>query len=154
MNSTQFTGAYTALITPFKNGRIAFEELAALVEDQIRKGIDGLVAVGTTGESPTLSMEEHLDSIRVVVEAAKGRVPVLAGTGSNSTAEGLHLTKGAHEAGADGMLIVAPYYNKPSQNGLIGYFSELAEATDRPIVLYSIPGRCVIEIEVPTIARL
>lgn len=154
MNSTQFTGTYTALVTPFKNGQIAFDELSRLVEDQIENGIDGLVAVGTTGESPTLDIEEHLETIRCVIEAAKGRVPVLAGSGSNSTSEGLKLTKGAHEAGADGMLLVAPYYNKPTQNGIFGYFSALVEATDRPVVLYSIPGRCGIEISVPTIVRL
>lgn len=154
MNSTQFTGAYTALITPFKDGRVSFDELSRLVEAQIEHGIDGLVAVGTTGESPTLDIEEHLDTIRCVVEAARGRVPVLAGSGANSTTEGLKLTTGSHEAGADGMLIVAPYYNKPTQNGMFGYFSQLAEATDRPIVLYSIPGRCGVEIGVETMARL
>src|SRR5690625_120879 len=154
MNSTQFTGVYTALVTPFKNGKIAFDELSRLVDDQIENGVDGLVAVGTTGESPTLDIEEHLETVRCIIEAAKGRVPVLAGSGSNSTSEGLKLTKGSHEAGADGMLLVAPYYNKPTQNGMFGYFSELVEATDRPIVLYSIPGRCGVEIAVPTIVRL
>ncbi len=154
MNTTQFTGVYTALVTPFRDGAVAFDELARLVNSQIEDGIDGLVAVGTTGESPTLDMDEHLDTIRCVVEAAKGRVPVLAGSGANSTREGLKLTKGAHEAGADGMLVVAPYYNKPTQEGMFGYFSQLAEATDRPIVLYSIPGRCGVEIGVRTIARL
>lgn len=154
MNSTQFTGAYTALVTPFKNGQVAFDELSRLVKTQIDQGIDGLVAVGTTGESPTLDMDEHLATIRCVVEAADGRVPVLAGSGANSTSEGLKLTKGAHEAGADGMLIVAPYYNKPTQEGMFGYFSQLAEATDRPIVLYSIPGRCGVEIGVRTMERL
>lgn len=154
MNSTQFTGALTALVTPFKNGSVAYDELTRLVETQIESGIDGLVAVGTTGESPTLHIEEHLDVIRAVVETTGGRVPVLAGTGSNSTIEGLKLTRGAHEAGVTGMLIVAPYYNKPTQEGMFGYFSHLAEATDRPIVLYSIPGRCGVEIGVKTIERL
>jgi 4-hydroxy-tetrahydrodipicolinate synthase len=154
MNSTQFTGAFTALVTPFKDGQVAYDELARLVEKQIEAGIDGLVAVGTTGESPTLDMEEHLETIRCVVKAARGKVPVLAGTGANSTAEGLKLTTGAHEAGADGMLIVAPYYNKPTQEGMFGYFSQLAEATDRTIVLYSIPGRCGVEIGVKTMERL
>jgi len=154
MNSTQFTGAYTALVTPFTDGKVAFGELEELVEMQIAAGIDGLVAVGTTGESPTLDMEEHLDTIRCVVEAAKGRVPVLAGTGANSTSEGLKLTTGAHEAGANGMLIVTPYYNKPTQEGMFGYFAALAEATDRPIMLYSIPGRCVVEIGIPLMVRL
>jgi 4-hydroxy-tetrahydrodipicolinate synthase len=154
MNSTQFTGTLTALVTPFRENRVAFDELARLVDWQIESGIDGLIAVGTTGESPTLDMDEHLDTIRAVVEAAKGRVPVLAGTGANATSEGLKLTRGSHEAGADGMLIVAPYYNKPTQEGMFGYFSELAEATDRPIVLYSIPGRCGVEIGVKTMERL
>lgn len=154
MNSTQFTGAYTALVTPFNNGKVSFDELRRLVEVQIESGIDGLVAVGTTGESPTLDMDEHLATIRCTVETARGRVPVLAGSGANSTSEGLKLTRGAHEAGADGMLVVAPYYNKPSQEGMFGYFSALAEATDRPIVLYSIPGRCGVEIGVRTIERL
>jgi 4-hydroxy-tetrahydrodipicolinate synthase len=154
MNSTQFTGALTALVTPFRNGRVSFEELARLVDSQIESGIEGLVAVGTTGESPTLDMDEHLDAIRCVVEAARGRVPVLAGSGANSTSEGLKLTNGAHEAGANGMLVVAPYYNKPTQEGMFGYFCALAEATDRPIVLYSIPGRCGVEIGVRTMVRL
>lgn len=154
MNSTQFTGAFTALVTPFKEGRVSFDELARLVDLQIEKGIDGLVAVGTTGESPTLDIEEHVEAVRCVVEAARGRVPVLAGSGSNSTSEGLKLTTAAHQAGADGMLIVSPYYNKPTQEGMFGYFSQLAEATDRPIVLYSIPGRCVVEIGLPLMERL
>lgn len=154
MNSTHFTGALTALITPFQKGKVSWEELRQLVERQIANGIDGLIAVGTTGESPTLDMDEHLDVIRCVVEAAKGRVPVLAGTGANSTSEGLALTRGAHEAGADGMLIVSPYYNKPTQEGLFGYFSELAGATDRPIMLYSIPSRCGVEIGVGVLERL
>lgn len=154
MNSTQFTGAYTALITPFKDGKVSFDELVRLVETQIENGIDGIVAVGTTGESPTLDMDEHVDTIRCIVETARKRVPVLAGSGANSTSEGLKLTAGAHEAGADGMLVVAPYYNKPTQEGMFGYFSALAEATDRPIVLYSIPGRCGVEIGVPLLSRL
>lgn len=154
MNSTQFTGAITALVTPFRNGKVSFDDLSRLVETQIEGGIDGLVAVGTTGESPTLDFDEHVEVIRCVVEAARGRVPVLAGSGANSTSEGLKLTAAAHEAGADGMLIVSPYYNKPTQEGMFGYFSQLAEATDRPIVLYSIPGRCVVEIGVRLMERL
>lgn len=154
MNSTQFTGAFTALVTPFKNGQVSFQELSRLVDVQIEQGIDGLVAVGTTGESPTLDIEEHVEAVRCVVEAARGRVPVLAGSGANSTREGLKLTTGSHEAGADGMLIVSPYYNKPTQEGMLGYFSQLAEATDRPIVLYSIPGRCVVEIGIPLMEKL
>jgi 4-hydroxy-tetrahydrodipicolinate synthase len=150
----RFTGVFTALVTPFKQGRIAFDELRALVEKQIAAGVDGLVPVGTTGESPTLDHSEHIDVVRAVVETARGRVPVIAGTGSNSTAEAVSLTKRAHEAGVDGVLQVAPYYNKPTQEGLFRHFSAVAEATSKPVMLYSIPGRCVIEIAVPTIERL
>jgi 4-hydroxy-tetrahydrodipicolinate synthase len=150
----RFTGVLTALVTPFRNGNVAFDELRALVEKQIAGGVDGLVPVGTTGESPTLDHSEHIDVIRAVIEAARGRVPVIAGTGSNSTTEAVSLTKRAHEVGADGILQVAPYYNKPSQEGLFRHFSAVADATDKPVVLYSIPGRCVIEIGVPTVERL
>jgi 4-hydroxy-tetrahydrodipicolinate synthase len=154
MKLRPLTGAITALITPFKNGSVAFDDLRTLVEAQIKAGIHGLVPVGTTGESPTLSYEEHMDVIRTTIEVSRGRVPVIAGTGSNSTHEAVELTKLSHEAGADAMLIVAPYYNKPSQAGLFRHFSELAEATDKPIILYSIPGRCGIEIGVPVIESL
>lgn len=148
------TGAITALITPFKNGSVAYDDLRKLVEAQIKAGIRGLVPVGTTGESPTLSYEEHMAVIRCVIEVSRGRVPVIAGTGSNSTHEALELTRLSHKAGADGMLIVAPYYNKPSQAGVLRHFSALAEATDKPIILYSIPGRCGIEISLPVIESL
>lgn len=148
------TGALTALVTPFKNDAVAYDDLRKLVEAQIKAGIRGLVPVGTTGESPTLSYVEHLDVIRAVIEIARGRVPVIAGTGSNSTHEAIELTKLSHEAGADAMLVVAPYYNKPSQEGLFRHFSAIAETTDKPIILYSIPGRCGIEIGVPVIERL
>jgi len=154
MKLRPLTGAITALITPFKNGSVAFDDLRKLVESQIKAGIHGLVPVGTTGESPTLSNDEHLEVIRAVIETARGRVPVIAGTGSNSTHEAVELTKLSHEAGANAMLIVAPYYNKPSQAGLFRHFSELAESTDKPIILYSIPGRCGIEIGVPVIESL
>jgi len=154
MKLRTLTGAITALITPFKNRSVAYDDLRKLVESQIKAGIHGLVPVGTTGESPTLSNEEHLEVIRTVIEVARGRVPVIAGTGSNSTHEAVELTRLSHEAGADGMLIVAPYYNKPSQAGLFRHFSELAETTDKPIILYSIPGRCGIEIGVPVIESL
>lgn len=154
MAVNRFTGVFTALVTPFKQGRVAFDELRALVEKQIAAGVDGLIPAGTTGESPTLDHEEHVEVVRAVVEAARGRVPVVAGTGSNSTSEAVSLTKRAHEAGADGFLQVSPYYNKPTQEGLFRHFSAVAEATNRPIMLYSIPGRCVIEIGVPTIERL
>jgi len=154
MKLRPLTGTITALVTPFRNGQIAFDDLRKLVAYQIKRGINGLVPVGTTGESPTLSYEEHMDVIRFVIAESRGRVPVIAGTGSNSTREAIELTKLSHEAGADAMLVVAPYYNKPSQEGLYRHFSEIAEATDKPIILYSIPGRCGIEIGVPVVARL
>lgn len=149
-----FTGTYTALVTPFRRDAVAFEELCKLVEIQIKAGISGLVPVGTTGESPTVTHEEHLDIIRCTVQAARGRVPVIAGTGSNSTREAIDLTKAADAAGADGVLLVAPYYNRPTQEGLFRHFARIADITDKPIILYSIPGRCGIEIGVPVIERL
>lgn len=150
----EFTGAITALVTPFRNGKVAYDDLDRLVDAQIAGGIKGLVPMGTTGESPTLDYDEHLEVIRRVVVRSAGRVPVLAGTGSNCTREAVDLTRKAQAAGADAMLVVAPYYNKPSQEGLYRHFSAIAEATDKPIVLYSIPGRCGIEIAVSTVARL
>ncbi len=153
-NRREFTGCLTALVTPFSDGSVAYDELRRLVEFQVKSGISGLVPVGTTGESPTLGYDEHMDVVRCTIETARGRVPVLAGTGSNSTKEALELTRLAHEAGADGMLVVAPYYNKPTQEGLFRHFSALAGETDRPIMLYSIPGRCGIEISVGVIERL
>jgi 4-hydroxy-tetrahydrodipicolinate synthase len=128
--------------------------LKRLVDHQVRGGIDGVVPVGTTGESPTLSHEEHMDVIRATVEFSRGRVPVIAGTGSNSTAEALELTRLSDEAGADAVLVVTPYYNKPSQEGLFRHYSAIAEATDLPIILYSIPSRCGVEIGVPLVERL
>ena len=154
MKQPKITGTLTALVTPFSRGKIAFSDLRKLVKSQLRAGINGLVPVGTTGESPTLSHEEHLEVISTVVEAVAGRVPVVAGTGSNSTDEAVELTTKAHDAGVDAMLVVAPYYNRPSQLGLVQHFSRIAEATDRPIVLYSIPGRCGIEIGVSTVEQL
>jgi len=148
------TGTLTALVTPFKKQQVAYDDLKALIEFQIKGGVDGLVAVGTTGESPTLTHEEHMQVVLATVEMAGGRVPVIAGTGSNSTSEAIELTKLAHDAGVDGMLLVAPYYNKPSQEGLFLHFSAIAEATDRTILLYSIPGRCGIEIGVGVVERL
>ena len=133
---------------------VAYDDLRKLVEFQIKSGINGLVPVGTTGESPTLSHEEHLDVIHAVIETTRGRVPVIAGTGSNSTHEAVDLTTLATEAGADAVLVVAPYYNKPSQEGVFRYFCAVAEATDKPVILYSIPGRCGIEISVPVVERL
>ncbi len=129
-------------------------DLLKLIHYQIDGGIDGIVPVGTTGESPTLSHEEHAEVIACVVETVAGRVPVIAGTGSNATSEAVSLTRKAHQAGVDGMLQVAPYYNKPTQEGLFEHFSAVAEETDKTIVLYSIPGRCVIDIGVETVARL
>jgi 4-hydroxy-tetrahydrodipicolinate synthase len=154
MKLRPLTGTITALVTPFRGSEIAYDELAKLVAYQIKGGIDGIVPVGTTGESPTLSHEEHMEVVRATVAAARGRVPVIAGTGSNSTHEAAELTRLAHTAGADAMLVVAPYYNKPSQEGLFRHYCAVADATDRPIVLYSIPGRCGIEIGVPVIERL
>lgn len=154
MKLRQLTGTITALVTPFRDGQISYEDLKKLVAYQIKCGIDGLVPVGTTGESPTLNWEEHMDVIRFVIAEARGRVPVIAGTGSNSTHEAVELTRLAHEAGADAMLVVAPYYNKPSQEGLFRHFSAVADATDKPIILYSIPGRCGIEISVGVVERL
>jgi 4-hydroxy-tetrahydrodipicolinate synthase len=125
-----------------------------LIEHQINGGISGLVSVGTTGESPTLSHDEHLSTIKATVDLAKGKVPVYAGTGSNSTSEAIELTQKADKVGVDGFLLVAPYYNKPSQDGLFAHFSAIAEVTDKPIILYSIPSRCGIEISVDVTARL
>lgn len=154
MKLRPLTGAITALVTPFKNESVAYDDLRKLVEGQIKAGIHGLVPVGTTGESPTLSYDEHMEVIQTVIEVARGRVPVIAGTGSNSTHEAVELTRRSHEAGADAMLVVAPYYNKPSQEGLYRHLATVAEVTDRPIILYSIPGRCGIEISVPVVERL
>jgi 4-hydroxy-tetrahydrodipicolinate synthase len=154
MNSNQFSGVFTALATPMRHGAVDFTSLAALVEHQIGGGINGLVSVGTTGESPTLNNKEHIEVIRSTIKAAGGKVPVIAGTGSNSTHEAVELTKEAESAGADGFLVVAPYYNKPSQEGLFQHFSAIAEVTEKPIVLYSIPSRCGIEISVDVTARL
>jgi 4-hydroxy-tetrahydrodipicolinate synthase len=154
MKLRPLTGTITALATPFAHGQVSYPDLKKLVAHQIKGGIDGLVPVGTTGESPTLSHEEHMDVIRFVVDESRGRVPVIAGTGSNATSEAIELTTLSHEAGADAMLVVAPYYNKPSQEGLFRHFSAIADATDKPIILYSIPGRCGIEIGVPVIERL
>ncbi|HVS52333.1 MAG TPA: 4-hydroxy-tetrahydrodipicolinate synthase [Opitutaceae bacterium] len=154
MKPRPFTGTITALATPFRDGQIAYDDLKKLVAHQIKGGIDGLVPVGTTGESPTLDYDEHMEVIRFVIVEARGRVPVIAGTGSNSTHEAVELTKLSDAAGADAMLVVAPYYNKPSQEGLFRHYCAIAEATDKPIILYSIPGRCGIEIGVNVVERL
>ena len=149
-----FTGTYTAIVTPFKNGKIDEAALTKLVKLQIKAGVEGIVPVGTTGESPTVDYDEHIRIIEVVVNAAAGRVKVLAGTGGNSTKEAIYLTQRAEKVGADGSLQVAPYYNKPSQEGVFQHFREVARSTRLPIVLYSIPGRCGIEISVDTVKRL
>jgi len=150
----KFTGTYTALITPFKRGRVDEEAFKNLIKEQVRAGVDGVVPTGTTGESPTLEFNEHIRVIEIAVKAAKGKIKVLAGTGANSTSEAIELTKAAQAAGVDGSLLVAPYYNKPSQEGLFLHFKKIAKATNLPIVLYSIPGRCNISIEIETVSRL
>ncbi|HRR06042.1 MAG TPA: 4-hydroxy-tetrahydrodipicolinate synthase [Victivallales bacterium] len=152
--SITLKGAFTAIVTPFKKGKVDFEKLAELVEFQISAGIDGLVPVGTTGESPTLSIEEHIEVIKVTVETAKKRCLIIAGTGANSTAEAIHLTLTAKDLGVDASLQVTPYYNKPSQEGLYRHFMEIAEKCQIPIVLYNIPGRCGVPIAIETIAKL
>lgn len=149
-----FKGTYTALVTPFRHGRLDEAALERLIRSQIRAGVDGIVPVGTTGESPTLSFEEHIQVIELCVKHARKKIRVLAGTGANSTDEAVYLTVAAERAGADGSLQVCPYYNKPSQEGLFQHFRAIARATRLPLVLYSIPGRCSIEIGVETVARL
>jgi len=154
MPSISFAGAHTALVTPFKDGALDEAALTLLIETQIQGGITGIVPVGTTGESPTLSHEEHHRVIEIAVKVAAKRVLVIAGTGSNATSEAVELTIEAHKLGADAALVVAPYYNKPSPEGLYRHFKKVADSVSIPIVLYSIPGRCGIEIPVPVIVRL
>jgi 4-hydroxy-tetrahydrodipicolinate synthase len=149
-----FRGTYTALVTPFRDGEIDAAALGRLIEEQIAAGVAGIVAVGTTGESPTLSPEEREHVIELTVKTAKGRCQVLAGTGSYSTREAVAATKRAEELGVDAALVVAPYYNKPSQEGLFRHFRAIAQATSLPIMLYNIPGRCSVDIGVETVARL
>jgi len=147
-------GSITALITPFKSGELDEQALIRIIEWQIAEGTNGLVPVGTTGESPTLSHEEHRRVVELTVQTARGRVPVIAGAGSNSTREAIELTQHAKDVGADAALSVAPYYNKPTQEGLYRHFASIAEAVDLPIILYNIPGRSIVEIAVETMARL
>ena len=149
-----FTGTYTALVTPFKGGKLDEPALERLIKAQIKGGVDGIVPVGTTGESPTLNVEEHVRVIELSVKFAARKIKVVAGTGANATEEAIFLTQAAERAGADGSLQVAPYYNKPSQEGLFQHFRAIARATKLPLVLYSIPGRCGIEIGVDTVSRL
>ncbi len=149
-----FTGAMTALVTPFRDGEVDTRALEALVEAQIAGGINALVPCGSTGEAATLTHEEHLAVVRAVVRAARGRLPVIAGTGSNSTAEAIRLTRGAEEAGADAALLISPYYNKPTQDGIYRHYAAVADATGLPLILYNIPGRTGSNITPDTIARL
>ncbi len=149
-----FTGAFTALITPFNNGEIDEKSLVKIINWQIDEGINGLVPVGTTGETPTLSHDEHAKVVEICIKTTAGRVPVIAGAGSNSSAEAVKMVEFAQKAGADGVLCVAPYYNKPNQEGLFQHFSAIAKATDLPIILYNIPSRSIVDISIATMARL
>jgi 4-hydroxy-tetrahydrodipicolinate synthase len=149
-----FTGVITALVTPFRNGAVDEEALRRLVDEQITAGVDGLVPVGTTGESPTLEHEEHLRVIQVVIEHARKRVPIIAGTGGNSTREAIELSREAKKLGADGMLQVTPYYNKPTQDGLYRHFKAIIEAAPLPTVVYNVPGRTACDLLPDTVARL
>ncbi len=149
-----FKGSIVAIVTPFKNGQVDEAKLKELVEFQIKNGTSGIVPCGTTGESPTLSTAEHERVIEVCIKAAKKRVPIIAGTGSNSTEEAVSLTKNAANAGASGALVVSPYYNKPTQKGLYLHFKKIADSVDIPIILYNIAGRTAVNIEPVTIAQL
>lgn len=151
---TNFRGSYTALVTPFKDGALDEAGFRALVSWQIAEGSNGLVPVGTTGESPTLSHEEHYKVIEWCIDEAKGRVPVIAGAGSNSTKEAVALAKHAEKAGADAVLVVTPYYNKPTQEGMYQHFKAVNDAIGIPIIIYNIPPRSVVDMSVDTMARL
>lgn len=154
MNGMIFKGVFTALATPFKNGALDEEALRRHVQFQIKEGVQGVVPCGTTGESPTLSHEEHKRVVSIVVEEAKGKVAVLAGAGSNSTTEAIELGSHAQKVGADGLLVVSPYYNKPTQEGLFRHYQAIAKAVELPIILYNIPGRCGVNVLPETIARM
>ena len=150
-----FEGTHTALVTPFTpDNTVDYDAFGKIIDSQFENGIAGIVPVGTTGESPTVSAAEHVEIIRKAVEFANGRGPIIAGTGANSTSEAIELVQAAEKAGATGLLQVAPYYNKPSQRGLFAHFKAVAESTSLPIMLYSIPGRCGIQIDVETTAKL
>lgn len=149
-----FTGSIVALVTPFLNGEVDYKKFRDLVEYHIENGTNGIVPCGTTGESPTLSHEEHERVISEVIDCAKGRIPVIAGAGSNSTSETLRLTKHAKKAGADGALIITPYYNKPTQDGLYLHFKAVTDAVDIPVVIYNVPSRTGISITPETVAKL
>ncbi|HEY3913638.1 MAG TPA: 4-hydroxy-tetrahydrodipicolinate synthase [Verrucomicrobiae bacterium] len=148
------TGTYTAIVTPFRDGKVDAEGLKRVIEMQVRGGVDGIVPVGTTGESPTLDYKEHIEVIARSVEYAKKRIHVMAGTGGNSTSEAVYLTTEAEKVGADSSLQVAPYYNKPTQEGLFQHFLEISRVSKLPIILYSVPSRCGVEIGVETVRRL
>jgi 4-hydroxy-tetrahydrodipicolinate synthase len=152
--STKYRGSFTAMVTPFKNGAVDEDAFRALVNWQIAEGTNGLVPVGTTGESPTLSHAEHKQVVEWCVEEARGRVPVVAGAGSNSTAEAIDFARHAEKAGADAVLVVTPYYNKPTQEGLYQHFKAINDAIGVPILIYNIPPRSVIDMSVETMARL
>ena len=154
MDKNLLHGVHTALITPMKDGEVSYADLEKLISMQIAGNVSGVVPCGTTGESPTLSKDEHIEVIQKTIDITQGKFTVIAGTGANSTKEALFLTEKADKAGADAFLIVAPYYNKPSQEGLFQHFSQIAERTEKPIVLYSIPSRCGIEISTQTVLRL
>jgi 4-hydroxy-tetrahydrodipicolinate synthase len=149
-----FYGSIPALITPFTDGKLDESSFQSFVEWQISEGSNGLVPVGTTGESPTLSHEEHMHVVEMCIEVAKGRIPVIAGAGSNSTAEAIQLSQHAKKAGADAVLIVAPYYNKPTQAGLYAHYKAINDVVDIPIIIYNVPGRSVVDITVETMAKL
>ncbi len=151
---TNFRGSFTALVTPFKNGAVDEKAFRALVDWQIAEGTNGLVPVGTTGESPTLSHEEHHNVVAWCIDQARGRVPVVAGAGSNSTKEAIDLAQHAEKAGADAVLVVTPYYNKPTQEGLYQHFKAINDAIGIPIIIYNIPPRSVIDMSVDTMKRL
>jgi 4-hydroxy-tetrahydrodipicolinate synthase len=151
---TSFRGSFTALLTPFKNGSLDEKAFRALVEWQIAEGTNGLVPVGTTGESPTLSHDEHKQVVEWCVEVVNGRVPVIAGAGSNSTKEAIELSRHAEKAGADAVLVVTPYYNKPTQEGLFQHYKAINDAIGIPIIIYNIPGRSVVDMSVETMKRL
>ena len=149
-----FHSSYTALLTPFKDNKVDYSSYRELIDFQINNGTHGLVPVGTTGESPTLSHDEHKKLIEVCIEQSNGRVPVIAGAGSNSTSEAVDFVKHACSAGADGLLVVTPYYNKPTQSGLIAHYNELIKHASKPIIIYDIPGRSVIQMTDETMAKL
>ena len=154
MSQTTFQGSFVAMVTPFRDGRVDEAKLKELVEFHIANGTDGLIPCGTTGESPTLSHDEHKRVVEAVIETARKRITVVAGTGSNSTSEAIDLTKHAERAGANGALVVNPYYNKPTQEGLYRHFRAVADAVGIPIITYNIQGRTAVNVETATMARL